>query len=185
MLLNLNKVGDADLGNTKKVVLSGILSAIVLILLFISSVSFVLDYTVVVLASVIIMVAVIEMSKSWAFLVYIAAAILSLFLIPLKDSKLIFIFLLGYYPIIKSFLEKLNNRILEYVLKILVFNISMGLCIYLFKSLFISPEDILSPTIIAVSIVVLNLTFIIYDLAISKIAVYYIFKIKPRMKFMK
>ena len=64
---------------------------------------------------------------------YIGVSILSLLLIPKKMMVLIYILFLGYYPVIKLYIERLNKRWLEWIIKIVVFNVILVTAYTIFK----------------------------------------------------
>ena len=68
---------------------------------------------------------VIEIDKKWATVVYIAVSILSALLIADKESAVMYIAFFGYYPIVKQPIEKHLNKYLAWVIKLLIFNISI------------------------------------------------------------
>ncbi len=83
-------------------------------------------------AGMITLICVIELSKSWAFGVYVATSAISLLIVPNKEAVILYVFFFGYYPIIKGILEsKIHNRVLEYVVKVVIFNAAVFAAEYL------------------------------------------------------
>ncbi len=76
------------------------------------------------MAGIITMISVIELGRKWSFGVYTAVSLISLILVPNKEAVIFYIAFFGYYPILKSILESKLPRIIEYILKFLVFNVS-------------------------------------------------------------
>jgi len=64
--------------------------------------------------------ALIECGYLCAVLEFLVAAALGLILAPSKAPAVLFCLLFGWYPIIKSLLEKLKSRVAEYLLKLAV-----------------------------------------------------------------
>ena len=66
-----------------------------------------------------------QINKKWAYLSYGAVALLSLMLVPEMEANCFFILLLGYYPILCDDLKRIKNTVLRYLIKLLVFNITV------------------------------------------------------------
>jgi hypothetical protein len=75
--------------------------------------------------------------KKTAFTIYAAVSILSMFLVTSKECALMFVLNFGYYPLIKNALDKIRPKVLQWLLKLLIFNISVAavelICIYVFS----------------------------------------------------
>ena len=131
------------------------------------------------------MAIVIEFNCKWAFISYLASSFF-VFLFAEPEAKLFYILLLGYYPILKSLIERINKPIIEWIIKLLIFNIAL-LAIYgLFAGVFgiEKVEDI--PFFGKFGLYVLagvgNIVFAIYDYAVSKMALFYIYVVRPKIK---
>ena len=81
-----------------------------------------LTYAIPAIAGLCIMAVVIEINLKWAFLSYLTSAVLVL-LSAEPESRLIYVFFLGYYPILKAIIEKIKLPIVEWILKIISFNV--------------------------------------------------------------
>ena len=98
---------------SKKTAVAGVLTALCVIFLFIGSLFQTLDLSAAGLGSIIVLIAMIELGKSWAFGVYVSASVLSLILLPNKSAALIFALLVGFYPIfpvIRQFCLRSNTK---------------------------------------------------------------------------
>ena len=131
------------------------------------------------ISGAILSIIVIEQSQKQAFSVYIITSLLSAILAVDKEAVAYYIFFFGYYPIIKSYLERIKNKILQFVLKLSVFNISM-VCTYFVSIKILSiPEDsfeIFGVNLPIVFLIIGNFVFLLYDKAISGFLVLYIYK---------
>ena len=65
--------------------------------------------------------------------VYGAVSLLSLFIIPSKLISIAYILIFGSYGFVKYFIEKLRNIPIEIILKLLYFNISSAIIIFIYK----------------------------------------------------
>lgn len=147
-----------------------------------------LTYGVPAIASIFVMLAVIEAGKGYAFLTYLASAIITLLLAE-PEAKMLYVCFLGFYPIIKALFEQIKNRVLEYVLKFSVFNGAIVLIYSLFASIFGITDDfivVFGAFGIAILLLGANFVFLMYDICLSKFAQTYIFRIHPIvMKYIK
>ncbi len=124
-----------------------------------------------------------------AVLVYAATSILSLILVPEKESVLMFALFFGYYPIIKSSLDKLKIKPLRFLLKLLIFNASIAvielLCVFVFNIPFFE-EGVFSYALLIGFAAAMNFTFIMYDYLLKIFLVLYEKKIEKRItKYLK
>ncbi len=143
-----------------------------------------LTYAIPAIAGLFIMAVVIEINYKWAFLSYLSSAVL-VFLFAEPESRLLYIFFLGYYPILKAVIERLKKPIPEWILKILSFNAAV-LAVYLLfaKPMGIDLEDFGTLGKYGAIILLLlgNAAFVLYDIAVSRMATVYIYIIKPKVK---
>lgn len=106
--------------------------------------------------------------KKYQMLVYAATGLLCLMMVPNMEENLMFIGLLGWYPMARQLIGKLP-RLLRLPAKLLVFNIVVvaieAAVLYLFL-----PED-LTMGMIAVLLVMGNITFLAYDFLIPRVEV--------------
>ena len=113
-----------------------------------------------------------------------ASAVL-VFLLAEPESKLMYIGLFGYYPIIKALVEKLRRPIIEWIIKLSCFISSVSLIYYVIAGIFgISLEDINSYGKYGIGILLILgiIVFILYDIAISRMAMMYIRVLQGRVR---
>lgn len=165
---------------TKKITFCAAMAALAVVFMLAAYFPYI-TYAVACMASLPIMVVLIEFNKRWAFLTYIVS-LLPIFIFCETESKLIYLCFTGFYPILKVFIEKLNNKILEYIVKILSFNSALAVIYFIASFLFkISYSDLgeLGKYGAFVFVILANAVFVCFDFCISKIAVYYIYRIHP------
>ncbi|MBO4467752.1 MAG: hypothetical protein J5766_00490 [Clostridia bacterium] len=138
-------------------------------------------------AGLFVMIPVIETGLTYAFATYLTSAVLvTLFAEP--ETKVLFLVLFGFYPIIKSIFEKIPNRILEWVLKLTTFTSSIVVSYLIFKYLTdIDVNDFgpLGKYGAGVFLVLCYIAFVLYDLAISQISSFYFARIRPKLDGLK
>lgn len=133
---------------------------------------------------------VIELGKSWAFGVYFATALLSLLLVPNKEAAVMYTAFFGYYAIVKALLESKMPRTVEYLLKFLVFNVSVILAYLVLIHVFGMPlDDVLgidgdvwwSKYALPVMLVLGNVVFLAFDFALTRMAMVYLKVLQPKL----
>lgn len=150
----------------------GIITALSTLLMFLTGIITIGTYTLPALSGLLLSVVVIEAGPSWAWAVYCATSVLSFLIAPDKEAVLLFIIFFGYYPILKLYIEKLQNKLLSYVLKFIVFNISVITAFYISVYLMSVPKE--SFTVFGVYLpwmflIIGNITFALYDFAFSNL----------------
>lgn len=143
-----------------------------------------LTYAIPAIAGLFIMAVVIEINCKWAFLAYLSSAVL-VFISAEPESRLLYAFFLGYYPILKALIEKWQKPVAEWIIKIISFNLAV-LLIYLFfaKPMGIDFDDFgaLGKYGALITLVVGNVVFMVYDIAVSRMAMVYMMVIRPKIK---
>ncbi len=167
------------MSKAKKIAMSGIFSALCVVFLFIGSMLQTLDLSAAAIASIIVLVAFIELGRSWAWGVYAVVSLLSLLLLPYKTAALVFALFAGFYPIFKEQLNKIRPLWLSVTARMIFFNLFLTLLIYVSKRFFDINEDFLAFNVILY--LLSNVTFFIYDLALERLSVYYINRIRSKL----
>lgn len=171
---------------SKKTALSGIFCALSVVCLAIGAIIQTLDLSAAVLGSLIILIAFIELGKRRALGIYAAASILSLVLLPHKVPAAVFGLFAGHYPILKERLNRITPKWLSFTARLACFNVALALLsafAYFFaKADFAQefPEGFLWISIV-VMYLMCNLIFLIYDLLLERISVFYCVKIRPKV----
>ena len=142
-----------------------------------------MTYGIPAIAGLFIMVAVIETGRLWGFASYVASVAVLLILPTDSEAKLLYIMFFGYYPVLKALLENKFGRIIEYLIKFLVFNtsllISYGLLVGLL-GIDIGDMGEFGKYTGIVLLAAANIVFPIYDIAVSRMAQVYLFRLhKP------
>ncbi len=166
-----------------KITLCGIIAALSVVFMLFSYFPY-LTYAIPAVTGLLTMMLVIEIGVKWAFGAYIAASVL-IFIFAEPESKIMYICLFGYYPILKALIERINKPVPEWVLKIAVFNAAVIAIYFFFFFLFgISFEDFeaLGKYGAYIFLAFGNIVFVIYDIAVSRLAGTYIYRIHPKVK---
>lgn len=160
----------------------GITTALCTVLMFLTGIISIGTYAFPALAGVLLIAVVVEFGRNWAWSVYIAVSALSLLLAGDKEAAMLFILFFGYYPILKSQIEKIHNRATIYLLKFAVFNVSMVIGFFVSVKLLSVPEDSFTFAGIYLPWAFLfigNFVFAVYDYALSLLVVSYFQRFHP------
>lgn len=160
--------------HNSKIALGGIISALSLALMLMTSVLPFLTYTLPILSGALLMLIVIEIGKKWALYVYISVSIISMFILADKESAIMYLMFFGYFPILKSVLEKKLKGFFEYLIKFLVFNSSILLSYVIIVYIFRLPVETMTKTYLVLILISANVLFYMYDLMLTKLVMAYI-----------
>ena len=143
-----------------------------------------LTYAIPALAGIFIMVSFIECGAIWALGSYAASSVI-VFITAETEAKLLYIMFLGYYPILKAIIEKIRNQVIEWMLKIAVFNVAAVSFYYVSSLLFsVSFDDFgnFGRYGAVIFLAISNAVFIVYDIGISRVAAYYAIVLHNKIK---
>lgn len=155
--------------------------ALAVLIMLIGSFIQILDLTAAAAAGLTVVFAMIELGKKYALLVYAVSSLLALVLLPYKSPAVIFVLFAGIYPVLKEILHRIKNKTLAYTAKLLVFNLFFTGIIYIGRNLFGLTDDFygFNTDILGIAIYLFgNAVFIVYDIALDRLVVFYSVKIK-------
>ncbi len=104
----------------------GMAAALSVALMLLGSVVPVLMFIAPAAASLLIATVCMECGMKMALTAYGAVSLLSLLFVPDKEVALVFVFLLGYYPLVKPKFERIRPKLLRGVCKLLLCNGGTG-----------------------------------------------------------
>ncbi len=144
-------------------------------------------YALAALAGMVFTAATLELGTRYGILCYMVTAIISLLITPDIEAKILFLTFLGYYPVIKLRLDLLENRLLSWGIKLIVFNISIiaSFCVLTYVIGVDETEFMIGGVYLPWLFLVLgNIVFVIYDVALSRVNAFYRVRIHPLVKKM-
>lgn len=178
------RVLDADnMKNTKKTTLCGMVAALSIVIMLTSYFPY-LTYAIPALAGLFMMVPLIECGAFWALGTYIASSAI-IFITGETEAKLLYVMFLGYYPILKSLIEKIKKQFIEWVLKLVCFNIAATAFYYISSALFaVSFDDFgeWGKYGALIFLALCNVVFVIYDIGVSRIASRYMCSLHDKVR---
>ncbi|MEE7581898.1 MAG: hypothetical protein UDO63_01635 [Oscillospiraceae bacterium] len=169
-----------------KVALGGIISALCLVSMFLTGVIPILSLALPMIAGTLMMIIKVEVSTGWSFLTYIAVSMLSLFVTFDKESSVMFIFLFGLYPILKTFFDKVKLKLVRVLSKLIYYNVSVTIAFQITFKLFGMEElaDQMNqyfPHGMLVLLIATNPVFLMYDYVLNNLIDIYYKKLKPKI----
>lgn len=160
-----------------EIALGGVIAALSVVMLVLATLLPVADMVFPAAAGVLLIAAVFELGQGGALLIFAAVSVLSLLLPVDKTAALYYILFFGHYPIVKTYLERIPNRVLRWTAKFLLFNLCAGAALLLAVYLFQTPVQLFKrlPLAggIALTVLCFNLAFAVYDIAVLRLAEQY------------
>lgn len=172
---------------TKKFTVASIMTALALVCLFGSAYLPTGRIALLAITSMCILVTVSQCGTRYGWMQYAATSILALLLIPFKFQVLLFIALLGYYPMVKLHIERLDKIWIEWIVKILFFTTLLIIAYFVVKYILVqhisfgAVFDVIMTHLLLV-IIIAEVVFIIYDYLLSFFAKFYNENIRDRIR---
>jgi len=173
---------------TRKMTLSALFAAMCIISLFVASVWPTGRFGLVAFASLFVAAAVIEAGISSGISVFIISSIIGMLILPNRAAPILFIIFFGYYPIAKSLIEHIKGELLQWVIKLALFNTATIATWFFMRELLLDsmgnrplfgaelPYFPLALPIVG------SVVFLIYDYGFTKLIWFYINRISKFMK---
>ena len=149
-------------------------------------------YTLPAMAGMLTMLAVVEIDKKWAIGSYVATSLIGLLFVANKEAVVYYVAFFGYYPVVKALLESKMPRGVEYVLKFLVFNVSIILSGVALVKVFGMPyNDLLgidgesaffTKYALPIMLGMGNVVFVLYDVALTRLLTAYVLVWQKRFR---
>ena len=153
---------------TRDISISGLFTALGIVLLYLGCLVPEMDMAASAAAGIVPVFVLMTASPAGGFMNYIATSVLALIILPSKTICIEYVFVFGIYPLIKLYIEKLKCIPLRALLKALISNVIILVCIEFFTELFLAPE-FMTVKWKLIAALVLNACFWIYDFGMTKI----------------
>ena len=168
--------------STKRLTVSAMISALSVAILYLGSFVEILDLSAAVAASLFSAVMVIEYGKGTPWSVLGVTSLISVIILSVKLPGLMYALFFGYYPIVKEYIEKIRSKALSWLLKLIIFACATALLLLLSK-LFVAEVDIpAGPVMTGMFIALSAIMLILYDIALTRVITYYIFRLRHRFR---
>lgn len=164
---------------TRDLTACSVLCALSMAFMLVGSLIDVLDLSAVMLASVISLFIYVEFGGKYAWTAYAVTGILALLLLPSKAVALEYVLFGGFYPICRTYFLRFG-RVLSLLLRLAVFNLSLTVIAWLL-TLLVTPEGTSIPMQV-LTYAVGNAAFLLYDHALSRVAILWIRYLAPKLR---
>lgn len=179
---------------TRRVAMCGVFCALAAVLLGVGAILEVLDISAAAAASLILLPILLCYGNRYAILSYAVTAVLGLILMPQSPAAWMFAGLTGYYPIIKTRLDRLP-RVLGWLIKLSLLTAIFVIYLAVFFFLILGGEGSIadafllgfgeadeSPVLALVTVGLGLLTFVLFDILIDRLLVLYYIKWQKRVE---
>ena len=168
--------------STKKLALSAMLVALGAVFMTLGSFVEVLDLTVCALTSLIVAFAYLEIGSPYTWLAWLCTALAVFLISPAKLVWAEYLFIFGIYPILKAYIERLR-RPLWLPIKAAFFAVVVGGAYLVCEFLLGLPFFEVDLPLLKVGVTALIfVSAAAYDMFLTVLVRFYIFKIRPRIK---
>jgi len=172
---------------TRKMTLSALFAALCVISLFVASVWPMGRFGLVAFASLFVAAAVIEGGIASGISVFVVSSIIGMLILPNRAAPLLFIIFFGYYPFAKSLIEHIKYNILQWVIKLALFNAATVIVWILMREILldaIGNNVVFSIDFISFPLIMIggSIVFLVYDFGFTKLIWFYINRISKFMK---
>lgn len=169
--------------NVLNLTISAMVSALSVTVLYLGSVIEVLDLTMALIASLLITFVYTEIGNRWEWLSYAVTGLLSALLFQNKFIAAVYILFAGNYPMLRSAIAHIPRKAVQWILKLAAFNAEFTLIFVVSKYIFMIADVGYSLNVLAY--IFCNTVFILYDVVLGRVIVFYKVKLKKRFAFKK
>lgn len=164
------------MNTTVKTALGGMCIALSTAIMMMSSMLPYLTYAIPGIAALLVLFMQIECNPRWAAGVFVGTSIVCAIVVPYKEAVGIYIAVLGYYPLIKPFFEKIKNKYITILIKAVFFTVvivaTYMVMMYVFgisTELLEEGEKFFIPILVVLGLV----AFLLYDSAMTMLEIRY------------
>lgn len=138
-----------------------------------------LDVSLSVLAGLLVMIVATEYGDPTGFSVFLVSGILGL-LLPVKTPAIFFLAIFGWYPLVQKKIHRLPPFFAR-IVKLIVFNGAAAVLVALSVFVFSMPFSLNVVTCLTLALA--NAAFVMYDILLDRILIWYIVKLRKRLGF--
>ena len=171
---------------SQKIALCGVLGALSVVLLLLGSALQIGTYAAPMLAAFLQIPVLEEYGPKYALLLYLTVSVLAVLLVPETELALFYVLVMGYYPVLRTALQRVKNTMLRWIAKFAVFNAGTAL-LYLVLFALLGPavlNELLEDGVgmAAMLLAMGNLSFWLCDRALLNLTRYYHVALQPKLK---
>lgn len=166
-----------------RVAYGGLITGLSVICMFFTGVFPFAEYALPAMAGILLIAMVIEFGFKAALIAYAAVALLSFVVTPNKEAAVLFIAFLGYYPIVKGRIEMIRTIWLQWVIKVIIFNVALIASYWVVVNLLGMTQVLddfgMIQNALALLWLIGNAVFILYDVAVTRLISFYVHRFRP------
>ncbi|MDR3149475.1 MAG: hypothetical protein LBT88_05620 [Oscillospiraceae bacterium] len=157
------------MNKTRKLALSALIAALAVVLCWIGAIVPTGSVAFVGFAGLLTAIAVVECGYAWALGQFAVACVLGLLLVSDKMIVLIYAALFGWYPVVKSLIDRSKLRVAaQWIIKLLILNAVLVLG-YMAANKLLLLEDTQTLPVLLVGVIPVEVSFVFYDLVLTKL----------------
>lgn len=173
---------------SQKIALCGVLGALSVVLLLVGAALQIGTYAAPMLAAFLLIPVLDEYGPKYALLLYTTVSVLSVLLVPELELAFFYVFVIGYYPVLRQQLARIKSTMLRWIIKLAVFN-GATVLVYLLLFALLGPailDELLADGVgmLAALLAAGNLSFWLCDRAVGALTRYYRLILKKKLKFL-
>lgn len=166
-----------------RVALGGIVAALCLITMLLAGVFPVLYIAAPMVAGVLLVILVEEVSTGWALLTYATTSLLSMFVVPDKEATLMFLLFFGYYPLLRPNIKRIRSKLLRLLAKLALFQAFLVVDYLLTVYVLGMPTfDEFAPWVLPLLDIAATVVFLFYDSLLDGLTAFYQQVVRKRLR---
>ena len=169
------------MGEVRKMTISAMMCAMTVAMLAVASFLGDLDLTILMVASLCMVFVYVEIGPPYTYLTWLVSSLLTFLFFPSRYFWVVYLFIFGFYPILKGFIERLK-RPLWLVLKLVWLNVTLVIVFAIIS--FILGIDLLegeAEWMLWVLWGLANVSFVCYDLLIGFLVRIYLVRYREKL----
>ena len=168
-----------------QVAIGGLSAAICLLMMFMTGLIPFSSYIFPAMAGIVLIAVAQENGSRAAMLVFTVTCLLALMIVPDRSAVMMFVLLLGYYPILRPYIQRIP-RIFRLPLKLVFINLVVVVFYYIMRYVFLVPDMLegwgdFGRYTVVVALGLANFTFLMYDYFVSQVTQLYLAWFRPKI----
>lgn len=171
---------------TFRVAFCGVMAGLMAALMLLGALIPLSTYLCPMLAGALVIPVIWELGEGSGWLLYLAVSALSMILASDKEAALLYVLLLGWYPVLRPRLMHITKRPLRVIVKLMLFNAAVCAVYALLLFVFVSPDlqaeaADWTALLLAGMLFLGNVTFLVYDLLLARLTDRYVTRLRPKL----
>ncbi|MBQ4264725.1 MAG: hypothetical protein IJB85_04355 [Clostridia bacterium] len=174
---------------SKRIAFCGLTAALSVALMLTGGLIPIATYCAPMAAGILLLPVMLEYGKKSAWTAYAAVALITLLMGVDKEASFFYLFI-GYYPLLKWEIERIKNKKLRLLCKLLVFNAAV-IIMYLVLGFLLNMNALIQEftqmgaALLLLFLAMLNACLLLYDRLLLPMVYLYVNRIRPRLRFIR